>query len=241
LEEEGKRLLSLQNIHAGYGALQVLHDISMDVGEGELVALIGANGAGKSTLLKVISGQILPPSGSVAFDGIDISGRPAHEVVQLGVIQVPEGRQLFPKMSVYENLLLGGNNARAKEKREGELERVYNLFPIISKRKKQLANTLSGGEQQMVAIARGLMAKPRVLLLDEPSLGLAPLVVEDLFRVIRDLNKQGLTVLLVEQNVRLSLTISIRAYVLENGRITISGPSADLIQDQKIKKAFLGL
>ena len=235
-------MLSLKSIDAGYGALRILHDISLLVEEGELVALVGANGAGKSTLLKVISGQIKPSSGTIVFEkGVELTGIPPHEVVQLGVIQVPEGRQLFPNMSIYENLLVGGNNVRPKEKREEGLKRVYELFPIIKARRNQLASTLSGGEQQMLAVARGLMANPKVLLLDEPSLGLAPLIVEELFRVIRDLNQQGLTVLLVEQNVRLSLTISVRAYVIENGRITMDGPSAHLIQDEKVKKAFLGL
>jgi len=235
-------LLSLQSIRAGYGALKVLHEISLFVDEGELVALVGANGAGKSTLLKVISGQIKPSSGRILFDEeIELTGIPAHEVVQLGVIQVPEGRQLFPNMSIYENLLVGGNNVRARKKREERLKRVYDLFPIIKTRKYQMASTLSGGEQQMLAIARGLMANPKLLLLDEPSLGLAPLIVEELFRVVKDLNQQGLTVLLVEQNVRLSLTISVRAYVIENGRITMDGPSAQLIQEEKVKKAFLGL
>jgi len=235
-------LLNLQSIHAGYGALKVLHDISLVVDEGELVALVGANGAGKSTLLKVISGQVKPSSGTIVFDeGIKLTGIPAHEVVQLGVIQVPEGRQLFPNMTVYENLLVGGNNVRARDKREESLRWIYELFPIISARKNQLASTLSGGEQQMLAIARGLMANPKVLLLDEPSLGLAPLIVEELFRVVKDLNQQGLTVLLVEQNVRLSLTISVRAYVIENGRITMDGPSVHLIEEEKVKKAFLGL
>jgi branched-chain amino acid transport system ATP-binding protein len=237
-----KPLLNLQSIHAGHGALKVLHDISLVVDQGELVALVGANGAGKSTLLKVISGQIRPSSGHILFDEeIELTGIPAHEVVQLGVIHVPEGRQLFPNMTVYENLLVGGNNVRAKDKRKESLKWIYDLFPIISARKNQLANTLSGGEQQMLAIARGLMANPKVLLLDEPSLGLAPLIVEELFRVVKDLNQQGLTVLLVEQNVRLSLTISVRAYVIENGRITMDGPSIHLIQDEKVKKAFLGL
>ena len=235
-------MLNLQSIHAGYGALKVLHDISLVVDEGELVALVGANGAGKSTLLKVISGQVKPSSGTIVFDeGIKLTGIPAHEVVQLGVIQVPEGRQLFPNMTVYENLLVGGNNVRARDKREESLRWIYELFPIISARKNQLASTLSGGEQQMLAIARGLMANPKVLLLDEPSLGLAPLIVEELFRVVKDLNQQGLTVLLVEQNVRLSLTISVRAYVIENGRITMDGPSVHLIEEEKVKKAFLGL
>jgi len=235
-------LLNLQSIHAGYGALKILRDISLVVEEGELVAMVGANGAGKSTLLKVISGQIKPASGTILFENeVELTGIPAHEVVQLGVIQVPEGRQLFPNMTVYENLLVGGINLRARDKRDENLKWVYDLFPIVKARKYQMASTLSGGEQQMLAIARGLMANPKLLLLDEPSLGLAPLIVEELFRVVKNLNQQGLTVLLVEQNVRLSLTISVRAYVIENGKITMDGPSAQLIEDEKVKKAFLGL
>jgi branched-chain amino acid transport system ATP-binding protein len=234
-------LISLTEINAGYGSLQILYDISFDIEKGELVALLGSNGSGKSTLLKVISAQIRPFKGSIKFEGIELTTLPPHDIVKLGVIQVPEGRQLFPKMTVYENLMVGGSNPRAIQTRQKVLEEVYELFPILRKRRYQMANTLSGGEQQMLAIARGLMANPRVFLLDEPSLGLAPLVVAELFRIIKKLNQDGLTVLLVEQNVRLSLSISKNAHIIERGRVTMSGPSDRLIHEERVKKAFLGL
>jgi len=233
--------LSVKDITAGYGAVAVIKGVSLEVSTGEWVVVIGSNGAGKSTLFKVISGLLRPKSGNIFLDDLELTALPSHEIVNLGVIQVPEGRMLFPKMNVKDNLLLGGRNTRARTHIADNLEKVYDLFPVLKKRATQEAGTLSGGEQQMVAIGRGLMALPRVLLLDEPSLGLAPLLIKDIFGSLDVLNKDGMTILLVEQNVIVSLKTAQRGYVLENGEIVMSGKSEDLMNDDRTKRAYLGI
>jgi branched-chain amino acid transport system ATP-binding protein len=232
--------LDVKGITAGYGAVAVIREVSLHVSTGEWVVVIGGNGAGKSTLFKVISGLVKPVSGSITLNEEELTSLPSHEIVNLGVIQVPEGRMLFPRMNVRDNLLLGGRNKRARWHVSENLKRVYDLFPILKKRAGQEAQTLSGGEQQMVAIGRGLMALPRVLLLDEPSLGLAPLLVNEIFASLGILNKSGMTILLVEQNVIVSLKTAQRGYVLENGKIVMSGKSGDLMNDERTKQAYLG-
>ncbi|HSR96772.1 MAG TPA: ABC transporter ATP-binding protein [Kofleriaceae bacterium] len=236
-----KPLLSLTHIAASYGALQALFDISLDVNSGEIVTLIGANGAGKSTTLRVICGALRATAGTVRFDGHDITGLPVHTMPERGIAHVPENRQLFPHMTVEENLDLGAYNRRSRPRAREALDEQLELFPRLKERRRQLAGTLSGGEQQMVAIARGLMAAPRLLLLDEPSLGLAPKVTEEVFSRIQDIRKRGVTVLIVEQNVVDGLTISNRGYVVENGRVTMHGPAADLLRNDQIRAAYLGL
>lgn len=235
-------LLNIEKIHAGYGEIKVLLDISMQVKEGEVVSIIGANGAGKSTLLKTISGLIIPDSGSVQFDGETISGMSPDEIVDRALIHVPEGRRLFSLMSVYENLEMGAYCKRAEPNFKKNLDEVHQLFPRLVEREKQLAGTLSGGEQQMVAIGRGIMAQPRILMLDEPSLGLAPVLKKDIFAAIKQIAVEyGTTIVLVEQDVVNSLAISDRAYVMEQGQVVMEGTSDDLMSDPHIKKAFLGL
>jgi len=219
----------------------VLHDVSFDVEEGQVVSVIGANGAGKSTLVKVVSGMVRPTTGQIMFRGEDITALPVHEIVTRGVVHVPEGRRLFGDMTVLENLLLGSTHAGARASRSQGLENVYTLFPILAERRSQLAGTLSGGQQQMVAIARGLMSRPQLLMLDEPSLGLAPKVVTEILGVIRRLNEEGLTVLLIEQNVKHSLAISDRGVVLENGRIALADTGAALLNNEHTRRAYLGL
>jgi branched-chain amino acid transport system ATP-binding protein len=233
--------LSVKDITAGYGAVAVIKDVSLEVSTAEWVVVIGSNGAGKSTLFKVISGLLRPKSGNVFLDDRELTALPSHEIVNLGIIQVPEGRMLFPRMNVKDNLLLGGRNTRARTHIADNLEKVYDLFPVLKKRATQEAGTLSGGEQQMVAIGRGLMALPRVLLLDEPSLGLAPLLVKDIFGALDGLNKEGMTILLVEQNVIVSLKTAQRGYVLENGEVIMSGRSEDIMNDDRTKRAYLGI
>jgi branched-chain amino acid transport system ATP-binding protein len=234
-------LLSVRAIGAQYGRARVLHDVSFDVDEGQVVSVIGANGAGKSTLVKVISGMVRPTSGQIMFRGEDITTLPVHEIVSRGVVHVPEGRRLFGDMTVLENLLLGSTHAGAHASRPQGLENVYTLFPILAERRSQLAGTLSGGQQQMVAIARGLMSCPQLLMLDEPSLGLAPKVVTEILGVISRLNEAGLTVLLIEQNVKHSLAISDRGVVLENGRIALADSGAALLNNEHTRRAYLGL
>ena len=234
-------LLELAGVRASYGELQPLFDITLEVRAGEIVTLIGANGAGKTTTLRVISGALRASGGTVQFDGRDISGLPAHAMPERGISHVPEGRQLFPFMTVAENLDLGAYNRRSRRNARTALDEQLELFPRLKERRNQLAGTLSGGEQQMVAIARGLMAAPRLLLLDEPSLGLSPKVTEEVFARIQDIGQRGVTVLLVEQNVVDGLSISNRAYVVENGRIVMSGAAADLLRDDKVRAAYLGL
>jgi len=234
-------MLSVKNLNVFYGDAQALWDVSFDVPERKLVAIIGSNGAGKSTLLKSISNLLAPRSGEIRIQGQITTGLAAHHVAELGVAHVPEGRQLFPMMTVAENLRIGSILPEAKAKREETLREVFNLFPILGERTSQLANTLSGGEQQMLAIGRGLMLRPRLLLLDEPSLGLAPMLVSQIFEVIKKINSQGITVLLVEQNVQRSLEMADEGLILENGRITMHGTGQELLVNEHIKTAYLGL
>ena len=234
-------MLEVKNLDVFYGDVQVLWDVNFEVKRGEIVALIGANGSGKSTTLATISSLLKPRRGSVTFEGQALHTRAAHEIISLGIAHVPEARRLFPDMTVEENMLLGALTPEAKKTRPEMLEKVYTLFPRMRERAKQLAGTMSGGEQQMAAIGRGLMSKPRLLMLDEPSLGLSPLLVGDIFRVVEEVHAQGVTVLLVEQNVFKTLTIADRAYVLENGQIVHSGTGKDLLNDEHVKKAYLGL
>jgi branched-chain amino acid transport system ATP-binding protein len=233
-------MLDIRALHAGYGHMKVLHGIDLNIGAGEIVALLGSNGAGKSTLNNNISGLYKPTGGQILFEGLDIAGMRSERVVDLGIIQVPEGRRIFPNMSIRENLELGGYR-RGKANRTANMERVVSVFPRLSERFDQLAGTLSGGEQQMLAIGRAMMAEPRLLILDEPSLGLSPLLVEEMFGLIQQLNKEGLSIFLVEQNVMQSLEIADRAYVIENGQVVISGPADTLIDDPELKKSYLGL
>jgi branched-chain amino acid transport system ATP-binding protein len=234
-------LLRLEGIDAFYGDLQALSDVSLEVREKEIVALVGANAAGKSTALRVISGLVAPRRGRVLLNDEDLTGVPAHKRVDRGIVQVPEGRHLFPFMTVTENLLLGAHADRARGERDRTLAHVYGLFPVLSERRTQLAGSLSGGEQQMCAIGRALMARPRVLMLDEPTLGLAPVLVARIFDTVRTINGQGVTVLLVEQNVRQALTLAHRACVLESGRLVLEGQARELLGDERLKRAYLGL
>jgi len=233
-------LLEIADLRAGYGPVEVLHGIEMRIEAGEIVAVLGANGAGKSTLNNNISGIFRPFAGSIRFDGADIAGEPPSRIVAAGLIQVPEGRRVFPNLSVLENLEMGSYR-RARANRAHNLERVLTIFPRLRERRGQRAGTLSGGEQQMLAIGRGLMAEPRLLILDEPSLGLSPLLVEEMFELIRRINGEGLAVVLVEQNVVQSLAIAHRAYVMENGVFALSGPAAALLEDPSLKKSYLGM
>lgn len=234
-------MLEVADIVAGYGRVLAVQGVSLSVAEREFVALAGANGAGKSTLMKVLSGLLAPKSGSIRLGGRELAGSGAEEAVAAGIVLVPEGRMVFPRMTVLENLLLGATNPRARKDRERSLERVFALFPRLAERRGQLARTLSGGEQQMLAIGRGLMALPRILILDEPSLGLSPLLVQETYKALQRLNADGLTILLAEQNVRLSLAVSTRGYVMEHGRIVLAGASAKLADDPATRKAYLGL
>ncbi|MCF8062407.1 MAG: ABC transporter ATP-binding protein [Deltaproteobacteria bacterium] len=234
-------MLEVENVSTMYGRIQVLWDVSLAVREGETVALVGANGAGKTTLLETVSGMLKPASGRIAFRGKRIDGLPSHAIVELGISHIPEGRRLFPEMSVRENLEMGAYLARVWKDKQEILDRVFQLFPILHARQGQLARTLSGGEQQMVAMGRGLMSRPSLLVIDEPSSGLAPLVVDEMFRIIETLRGEGIAILLIEQNVQQTLEIATRAYVLENGRITLEGASRDLLHEDLIKKAYLGL
>ena len=233
-------LLDIQGLRGGYGAVEVLRGVDLHVNEGEIVALLGSNGAGKSTLNNVLCGIYPAWAGRVHFDGQDISGAHYRDVVKAGLIQVPEGRKIFPNLSALENLELG-SFTRARQRRAANLERVFSIFPRLKERATQLAGTMSGGEQQMLAIGRGLMAEPRLLILDEPSLGLSPLLVEEMFTLISQLNTQGLAVLLVEQNVGQSLEVAQRAYVLENGALRFSGSGAELLASDTLRRAYLGV
>ena len=233
-------MLEIRNLHAGYGKMQVLHGIDIEIGTGEIVALLGSNGAGKSTLNNNISGLYKPTSGQIFFEDIDITGLRSEKVIDLGIIQVPEGRRIFPNMTVFENLELGGYR-RGKSKRTKNIEWVVGVFPRLSERFGQMAGTLSGGEQQMLAVGRAMMADPSLLLLDEPSLGLSPLLVDEMFTLIKNLNESGLSIFLVEQNVMQSLEIATRAYVIENGCVVLSGDADSLINDPELKKTYLGL
>jgi len=234
-------VISVKELDAGYGDIQVLRGVSLEINEGEIVSLVGANAAGKSTMVKALSGIIKPWRGQVLFDGVRVDTLEPHEIVELGIVQVPEGRRLFPQMSVLENLLLGAYTPRARRDYEKTLIDIFEMFPILKERQNQLAGSLSGGEQQMCAIGRGLMAKPKLLMLDEPSLGLAPILVAQVLNMVKAIREQGVTVLLVEQNVRQSLALADRGYVLENGRIVMEGPSAALLADDRLRQAYLGM
>jgi len=234
-------MLKIDKLNFSYDDLKVLWDIDLEVHEGEIVTVVGANGAGKSTTLKNISRLVKPNSGSITFKGTDLTRLEPHQVVEEGIIQVPEGRKIFPEMSVRENLRMGSYIDSARKNREENIERVFTLFPRLREREKQLGGTMSGGEQQMLAIGRGLMANPKLLLMDEPSLGLSPLFVKNIFDIITEINRQGVTILLVEQNVYQSLRIANRAYVLETGRVVLTGTGADLLNNDHVKKAFLGM
>ena len=237
-------MLKLQSVVTHYGRIVALRGTSLHVDAGEIVAVVGPNGAGKTTALNTISGVIAPSSGRIIFDGQDVTGFSSERLVQMGLVQVPEGRQLFAEMTVYENLTLGAyRNSRAVKKTETckDLEYIYHVFPVLKERTRQAAGTLSGGEQQMLAIGRALMSRPRMLLLDEPSMGLAPLVVKDIFHVIGELRRNGVTVLLVEQNARAALGIAKRAYVVETGRIVMEGPASELSKNPEVRRAYLGM
>jgi len=231
-------MLKVKNLSAAYGHIQALKDVSIEAEKGQIVSIIGSNGAGKSTLLRCISSQVKPTSGTIEFMGKPIPDKP-HKVVEAGIVHVPEGRRTFSGLTVEDNLLVGGYLLKGKELYEN-LEKNYNLFPKLKERKSQFAGTLSGGEQQMLAIARGLMSNPKLILLDEPSLGLAPIIVNQVFKLIEQIRESGVTVLLVEQNARKALSICDKAYVLENGRITLSGTGCELLNSDKVKKAYLG-
>lgn len=233
-------MLEIKNLNVHYGVIHALKDISLTVNAGEIVTLIGANGAGKTTTLRTISGLKKATSGEILLEGKVITHLSAPEKVELGISQVPEGRRIFPEMSVLENLELGAFLRNDKEEIKKDLEHIYQLFPILSNRKKQMAGTLSGGEQQMLAMGRALMSRPRILLLDEPSMGLAPLLVREIFDIITDINRSGTTILLVEQNANMALSIAHRAYVIENGSIVISGKGEELAKSSDIQKAYLG-
>ena len=234
-------MLHVDDINAFYGKIQALWNVSLKVDEAEVVALVGANGAGKTTLVNTISGLLTPASGHIEFLGKRIDGLKSHTIVELGMSHIPEGRMLFPDMSVHENLEMGAYTKRVWKNKRETLNRVYDLFPILKARRKQLAGTLSGGEQQMVAMGRGLMSNPKLCIIDEPSCGLAPIVVGEMFDIIRSLHGQGIAIFLIEQNVQQTLETANRAYVLENGRIVLEGNSKNLLEEDMIKKAYLGL
>lgn len=233
-------LLEVKDLQVYYGVIQALKGISFDVNEGEIVTLIGANGAGKTTTMQSIIGLIPSRSGKVVFDGKDITKTPCHKIVHLGMAEVPEGRRIFQELTVYENLLMGAYTQKDKAQIKADIEAIYTRFPRLAERKSQIAGTLSGGEQQMLAMGRAMMSRPKLLLLDEPSMGLSPLLVDEVFEIIKDFKKDGTTVLLVEQNAGKSLAISDRAYVLELGQIVLSGTGAELAASDEVKKAYLG-
>jgi branched-chain amino acid transport system ATP-binding protein len=234
-------MLRVEDLDVFYGDAQALDGVTLEIGEGDIVAIVGANGAGKTSLIRTVAGMHAPSRGRIVFRDTDIAGWPSHRVCDLGIGQVAEGRQVFPTLSVAENLAMGAMLPRARSGRVRNLERVYVLFPILKERARQAAGTLSGGEQQMLAIGRCLMGAPELVMFDEPSLGLAPTVVQALLRTIRDLNREGLTCVLVEQNVAVSLRLASRAYVLENGRVTLSGAGDALLADDRVRQAYLGL
>lgn len=234
-------MLQVEQLDVAYGDVQVLWDVSFHVEANEFVVLVGSNGAGKSTLMKTISGLIRPKGGKILFDNMRLDHLQPYEVIQFGLSHVPEGRQLFPEMSVLENLEMGALTREAKAKRKETLEWVFELFPRLKERTAQMAGTLSGGEQQMCAIARGLMSLPRMVLFDEPSLGLSPRLTQEIFRLVQEIHRKGMTILMVEQNVKQTLALCDRAYVLENGHIVMEGKGRELLEDRKVKEAFLGL
>jgi branched-chain amino acid transport system ATP-binding protein len=234
-------LLKIDHIDVYHGSFQALWDLSLEVQRGEILALIGANTAGKSTLLDTVSGLLHPAQGTITFRGREITRSPAHKIVDLGVTQIPEGRRIFPEMSVMANLVMGSHTPRARARRKKNLGRVFELFPKLAERRKQIAKTLSGGEQQMLAIGRGLMSEPELMLIDEMSLGLAPIVVNDLFAILKEIREAGITILFVEQNVRKSIQEADRAYILENGRVVLCGKSCELREEEKVRKAYFGI
>jgi branched-chain amino acid transport system ATP-binding protein len=233
-------MLKIENLTVRYGMIEAIKGISFHVDDGEIVTLIGSNGAGKTTTMHAISGLIKPASGTITLDGQDLSKIPSHKIVTLGLAQVPEGRRVFAEQTVRENLILGAYHRKDKEEIQKDLNYVFDLFPRLREREKQLAGTLSGGEQQMLAMGRALMAKPKILLLDEPSMGLSPLLVKEIFRIIEEINRKGTTVLLVEQNAKMALAIANRAYVLETGKITLEGTGEELSASEQVRKAYLG-
>ena len=233
-------LLEVKNLDVHYGVIQAIKDISFEVNEGEIVTLIGANGAGKTTTMQSIIGLIHPTRGEIYYDGQKINGIPSHKIVKLGMTQVPEGRRIFSELTVYENLVMGAYTRKDKDGVEKDFKDIDELFPRLEERKNQIAGTLSGGEQQMLAMGRAIMSRPKLLMLDEPSMGLSPLLVDQVFDIIKRFHERGTTILLVEQNANKSLAISDRAYVLENGRIVLSGTGAELLASEEIKKAYLG-
>ena len=233
-------MLEIRDLNVYYGVIQALKGISFEVNEGEVIALIGANGAGKTTTLHTLTGLIPAKSGSIVLDGKDITKTPAHKIVKLGIAHVPEGRRIFQHLTVLDNIRLGAFTRKDKDGIAEDIEKVYKLFPRLEERKTQIAGTLSGGEQQMLAMGRALMSKPRIVVMDEPSMGLSPILVSEIFDIIQNIREQGTTVLLVEQNAKKALAIADRAYVLETGKIVLSGKASDLINDESVKKAYLG-
>ena len=233
-------LLEVKNLEVYYGVICALKGISFEVNEGEIVSLIGANGAGKTTMMQSVVGLIPKKSGSVMFNGHDITKTPCHKIVELGMTQVPEGRRIFQELTVYENLMMGAYTIKDQQKFKEDLESIYARFPRLSERRNQIAGTLSGGEQQMLAMSRALMSHPKLMMLDEPSMGLAPILVDQIFDIIKELHKAGTTILLVEQNARKALQVADRAYVLETGNITLSGTGAELASSDAVRKAYLG-
>lgn len=234
-------MLRIEDLRAGYGDVQILQGVTLNIKQGEIVALIGANGAGKTTTIKTISGLIKARGGRITYQGKVIQAWPSHRIVAAGLVQVAEGRKLFPGLSVLENLELGGFIRSVRRNRRDNLERVFQMFPVLKERRQQIAGTLSGGEQQMLAIGRALMTEPKLLMLDEPSLGLAPMLVQDIFDVVKEIGGQGTTVLIVEQNAVQTLGMSDRGYVMENGRIVLTGSGQELLDDDRIRTAYLGL
>jgi branched-chain amino acid transport system ATP-binding protein len=234
-------MLKVNGINVFYGDLQVLWDVTFEVKEKEILVLVGANGAGKSTTLKTISSLLTPASGTIEFDGIRLDHLPPNKIIEQGIVHVPEGRRLFPEMSVEENLIMGSLYGEAKAKRNGTMDDVYSLFPRLEERRRQMAGTLSGGEQQMLAVGRGLMSKPKLMMFDEPSLGLAPILVQDIFDLIKKINQEGVTILLVEQNVTQTLAMCDRAFVLENGRNVLEGTGKELMANDHVREVYLGI
>ena len=234
-------MLTVENLSVNYGAFSALNEVSLTIPQGKVVSIVGVNGAGKTTLINTISGLLKPVAGKIRFGESDITPLPGHKIANLGIVQVPEGRKLFPDMSVQENLLLGGFLPRVRAQRQTTMQEVFAMFPVLQQRQSQLAKTLSGGEQQMLAIGRALMSKPSLLMFDEPSLGLAPLMVKAIFKVVEQLKQAGLTILLVEQNVHQSLQIADYAYVLETGQVVLEGPGREVAENELTKRAYLGI
>ncbi|MEM2514575.1 MAG: ABC transporter ATP-binding protein [Conexivisphaerales archaeon] len=233
-------MLKVRNLHVFYGGIHALKGISFNIAEGQIVTLLGANGAGKSTTLRTVCGFVIPKEGDIFFEGRNIIGLPPYEIVKLGIALVPEGRRVFPNLTVLENLLLGAHSRKDSKRIRSDLEWIFSLFPVLEERTHQLAGTLSGGEQQMLAIGRALMSRPKLLMMDEPSLGLAPIIARQIFNVIKQLSEEGNTILLVEQNALAALQIADYAYVLETGRIALEGPATDIINNDEVRKAYLG-